>query len=120
MEIISRTKPKALKNHICDWCNCKINKGTVYESSFCVQDGDTYTWKNHTHCENIASHLKMFDHDDGYGVTDEAFQETIREEYIRIMSIHHSEIYEYEHFKYPDFEGQLKFVCEFHKVEFNI
>jgi hypothetical protein len=116
MEIISVTKPKARKEHICNWCSCKIEKGSIYTNSFCVHDGETYTWKNHIHCEEIANKLKMFNYDDGYGVTDEAFQEAVREEYILLMQHYHFELYESEFFQYPNFEGKLAYVCEMHNI----
>lgn len=108
---------KAKKEHTCNFCLCKIEKGTEYNYSAYKLDADFYDWKAHHHCFDIVSKLNMQEHSE-YGVTDEDFQITIREEYKNLMSLYNSEIYEYEHFVYPDFEGQLKYVCEMHKVEF--
>ena len=116
METISTKEVKARKQHKCNWCGCKINIGTIYTTSFCVHDVDTYTWKNHIHCEEIASKLKMFDYAD-YGVDEENFQETIREEFIKLMKHHQSEVFNYQFYEYPIFPDQLKYVCEMHKIE---
>lgn len=51
------------------------------------------------------------------GVDGEDFRYNIRCEFQEIMSLHHNELYESEFFNYPDFEGQLKFVLEHHKIE---
>ena len=76
---ISSNKIKARKDHVCDWCNLKIDKGKIYRKSFNVMDGDPFTWKNHIHCEKIAEHLKMFD-DLDYGLTEDLFQENINKQ----------------------------------------
>jgi hypothetical protein len=116
METISFTTPKARKEHTCDWCNEKIKVGETYTRAFC-KENDVYVWKNHIHCEKIAQKLKMFDEG---SVCEDIFNETIREEYIRIMEIHHSEVFNYEHFRYPNFKEQLDFVCSFHDVTQNV
>lgn len=118
MSTISFKKVKARKDHKCDWCEAKILKGNVYTKYFNVYEGEPFTWKNHIHCEEIASKLKMFDECADYGLDTDSFMEFIKEEYIRLMNLYHSEIFEYEFFEYPNFEERLKFVCEFHKVEF--
>lgn len=112
METINRTTPKAKKEHVCDWCDEKINAGEIYTRAFYKEDY-VYIWKNHIRCEKIAEKLKMFD--DG-AVSQDVFFEAIREEYIRIMEIHHSEVFNYEHFEYPNFKDQLNFICSFHKL----
>lgn len=109
---------KARLDHQCNFCLLRIKSGSEYNYSAYKLDSDFYDWKSHLHCMNIASELKMYDHSE-YGVTDEEFIITIREEYKSLMSLYNSEIYEYEHFVYPDFEDQLKYVCEIHKIEFN-
>ena len=107
---------KAKKEHKCNFCLCKIEKGQDYNYSTYKLDADFYDWKIHLHCLEISSKLNMYD-DAEYGVTDEDFQITIRQEYKNLMSLYNSEIYEYENFIYPDFEGQLKYVLEMHKIE---
>lgn len=112
METISYTTPTARKEHVCDWCNQKIEKGQKYTRSFCKEDY-VYVWKNHIHCEKIAQEINMFD----YGsVTESDFVENIQNEYQKIMSDNYNELYESKDFKYPDFKNQLYFVCEFRKI----
>lgn len=116
MNTISSKKQKARKEHKCNWCNCKILVGEIYRYQFIEFYGDTYAWKNHIHCEEIASKLKMFDYAD-YGVDEENFRETISEQFILIMEHHQSEVFNYEHYQYPSFEEQLKYVCEMHGID---
>lgn len=108
---------KAKKEHTCNFCLLKIKSGEEYNYSAYKLYSDFYDWKAHHHCFDIVSKLNMQEHSE-YGVTDEDFQITIREEYKNLMSLYHPDIYEYEHFVYPDFEGQLKYVLEMHKIEF--
>ena len=112
METISFTTPKARKQHTCDWCNEKIEVGEKYTRAFCKED-DVYVWKNHIHCEKIAQELKMFDNG---SVSQSDFVEIIQDEYSRIMSERHNEIYESKEFENPNFKVQLGFVCSFHNV----
>lgn len=79
MIVLSSRKPKARKNHVCDFCLGVIEKGTVYESQTNVYDG-LYVWKSHADCTKIANHLNMFD-DCDEGLTGEDFQEFITTEY---------------------------------------
>lgn len=119
MQVLSSKIVKAKKQHQCQLCCGKIEVGQKYNTQFNTQDGDAYMFKNHIHCQEIASKLKMYDECD-YGLTDEIFQESIREEYKFLMDLHHTEIYNYAHFVYPNFQEQLKFVHDFHlnKVDY--
>jgi len=115
MEIISSRIVKAKKHHVCGLCCSKIYIGTKYRNQFNKHDG-VYTWKNHLHCEEIAGKLKLYDECD-YGLNDELFQEAIREEFIKLMEHHQSEVFNYQFYEYPIFYNQLKYVCEMHKIE---
>lgn len=76
METLQESKPKARKDHRCSYCNGTITKGSIYNYSTHVYDGDMYTWKSHTRCQDTAVALKMFD--ECYeGVTQEDFIEFI-------------------------------------------
>ena len=110
METLNNTTPKARKEHQCNFCEHKINKGEVYNSQTNVYEGDIYTWKSHTRCAEIASELRMFD--DAYdGVTAEYFWNSINSAYQDIMIDTNAEHYESKEFKYPSFIEQLDFVC---------
>lgn len=114
METISSRIVTAKKHHVCGLCRTKIDIGTKYRTQFNKHDGGVYTWKNHLHCENIAGKLNLYDE---YGLNDEIFQEAILEEFIKLQQHHNSEVFEYEGFIYPNFDGRLKYVCEMHKIE---
>jgi len=102
MIVLRSNKPKARKEHTCDLCFEKINKGEVYNNSTVVY-GDIYEWKTHIRCEQIALKLKMYDDE---GLTGEIFHECIEDEYIALIS-----------FKNTDFKEQLNFVCKYHLYE---
>lgn len=117
MENISLKRIKANKDHKCDWCLFKINKGETYCKSFNVSDGEGYTWKNHIHCANLMDAIGAYD--SGDGISTEYFREYVNNEYQLIMSKYHNDIYESKDFKYPNFETQLNFILEFHKIKKN-
>lgn len=74
--IKNHSEVKAIKEHICNFCNDKILIGEIYIKSVHVNDGELYDWKAHWYCNELASKLDMYkDADDG--VTDQMFQETI-------------------------------------------
>ena len=106
MEVLSRSKPKARKEHKCDFCYGKIQKGEVYDNQVCKHDY-LYTWKSHFRCGNIASKLGMHD-DCDEGVTGEDFHEFIINEYLRLLND--------ENVKIPPFSEQLDFVCNYYNL----
>lgn len=110
METISRTKPKARKEHKCDWCNGTINKGEIYERSF-LKYNDIYVWKNHMRCSEIANKLSMFDDCNDYGLDEDTFHELIENEFCILWQKKDIDYYKSKDFKMPDFLGQLDFVC---------
>lgn len=78
MDHISKSNPKANKNHICMWCNGIIKKGEVYHKQVLKNDY-IYEWKNHEKCSKLYQELKMYDHDAGYGIDNETFMECVYE-----------------------------------------
>lgn len=116
MIVLSSKVVIARKEHKCQLCCCKIEIGKRYNNQFNKQDDCVYTFKNHIHCQEIASKLKMYDYCD-YGLNDEGFYESIKEEFIRLMEIHESEVFNYDFYQYPIFPEQLKYVCEMNKIE---
>lgn len=115
MQRISSKILVARKEHRCDLCLERIEKGSQYERQ-CNKIDDIYTFKSHLYCRDIASHLKMYDYCD-YGLDDENFMETIRQEFIFLQELHNSEVFNYEHYVYPSFQEQLYYVCTYHLVE---
>jgi basic membrane lipoprotein Med (substrate-binding protein (PBP1-ABC) superfamily) len=113
MQTLSIEKPKAKKQHKCDFCGLIIEIGEVYELQKNVSEGTLYSWKYHLSCNEIASKLDMFDNCDE-GVTGEDFKENIRTEYQDIMISKYNEIYESKDFSFPIFAEQLSFVKTHH------
>lgn len=82
---IRKKTPKARKNHLCNFCELVISKGTVYDNQTNIFDGQIYTWKTHLECTKLADELKMYDYVDE-GLSGEDFQEYIKEEFCRLES----------------------------------
>ena len=78
---IKDSHPIARKEHICELCGCKINKGQKYYRQTNVYDGCIYDWIEHEECREIASELDMFGECDDEGLSSEGFEE-ILDEYI--------------------------------------
>ena len=75
---IKESHPIARKEHICELCGCKINKGQKYYRQTNIYDGCIYDWIEHEECREIASELDMFgecDYDEG--LSTDLFKEII-------------------------------------------
>lgn len=83
--LLGATKPKARKDHRCDFCNQIIPKGSVYEKDTYIGDDGLYRWKNHVYCRELAAKLKWFE-DWDEGLTGDGFREGVFEEYKEIMT----------------------------------
>lgn len=86
MNVSSTQHPIARKEHVCDWCDQKINIGESYSKQTVFDSGTAYTWKNHNYCSALADRLKMFeafDHGDGLSQSD--FHDCITEEFRDLM-----------------------------------
>lgn len=73
--------PIARKEHTCNFCNQKIQKGEKYNRHGLVYDGAAYSWKSHIHCDELASHFKMYDDCWDEGLTGDDFREQVWEIY---------------------------------------
>ena len=65
---LKESHPIARKEHICNLCGCKINKGQQYHRQTNIYDGCIYDWMEHDECSHIAYKLDMYgecDYDDG-------------------------------------------------------
>ena len=79
---LKESHPIARKEHICEFCGGKINKGQKYYRQTNIYDGCIYEWIEHKECHQIASELDMYDKcgfDDG--LSPERFRD-ILDEYI--------------------------------------
>lgn len=75
---IKDSHPIARKEHICELCGCKINKGQKYYRQTNVYDGRIYDWIEHEECREIASELDMYDGCDyDEGLTPDYFKEIL-------------------------------------------
>ena len=75
---IKDSHPIARKEHICELCGCKINKGQKYYRQTNVFDGRIYDWIEHEECREIASELDMYDGCDyDEGLTPDYFKEIL-------------------------------------------
>ncbi|MHA1304082.1 MAG: hypothetical protein ACTSPI_10315 [Candidatus Heimdallarchaeaceae archaeon] len=79
METISTKIQKANKEHVCDWCGEKIQKGEVYEVQTNVSEGSVYRWKTHLKCIKIFNELDMCNYDDGDGIDADTFNTAVQE-----------------------------------------
>jgi hypothetical protein len=76
-QLLSRSKPKARKEHRCSLCNGIIVRGEQYENQTCVDGGDLYTFKMHDDCESLINLIGM--DCDGEGINSDIFYEEISE-----------------------------------------
>lgn len=51
----------AKKNHVCDWCNTKIDAGESYKRYRWFGNGDAYTVKMHPECYEASDDLMKID-----------------------------------------------------------
>ena len=57
VEVLNSKKHTAKVKHICDLCGGTINIGERYQADFCVDGGDSYTFKAHEKCLTIANEI---------------------------------------------------------------
>ena len=94
IEILSNKKVKARKEHTCNYCGGKINKGEIYEISSLKYEGTIYPWKNHLKCDKLTSDLTMFDDLYGEGLDEETFNEIVQEFIYKNLSEDEWEIFD--------------------------
>jgi len=67
-----------------------IDVGQEYIRQYNEFDGDTYTWKMHTHCDKIAQKLINFKECDNGGASSDDFYWFVVYKYEEITGIAHS------------------------------
>lgn len=78
--ILHDSHPIARKEHICEYCGCKISKGQKYYRQTCAYDGYVYDWVAHKECQDIAHDLDMFSEcDSEEGLTSDYFNDIIND-----------------------------------------
>ena len=56
-ECLKQEERKAIKQHVCNYCNCIIEKGEKYNYGKYKCDDDFFEWKTHKRCDFIATEL---------------------------------------------------------------
>ena len=70
---LKESHPIARKEHICELCGGKINKGQKYYRQTNICDGCIYEWIEHEECNQVSAKLDMYgvcDIDDGLSSND--------------------------------------------------
>ena len=82
IELIDNFKNrKAIKDHRCDYCGGKIEKGSLYNYSKIACDGDIYAWKAHHKCLKVVSDYDLMSYGEDGGLTQGQFCDAVFEEY---------------------------------------
>lgn len=68
----------ARKQHICDWCEKRINKGEEYERQKFKYDGEFCEWNAHLACSRVASAIWDYAEPDD-GMDSDQFDENCAE-----------------------------------------
>ena len=71
LTMLKDSHPIARKEHICELCGCKINKGQKYYRQTNIYDGYIYDWIEHEECHQISSKFGMYEDecDEDFGAT---------------------------------------------------
>lgn len=111
MHTLSSSKPKARKEHKCDFCYGKIHPGEKYSNSFNIHDGETYSFKSHLLCLEMITVCKMKD-DYDEGISHDHWLESIRDEYQDV-----NPEYDRNEDKEPSITDQIKSIAKHHRLE---
>ena len=77
LTILRETYPAAKKEHICEFCACKIQPGQKYVRQTNVYDGVVYDFITHQECKEVAHELRMYDDCYDSGLNGESFREEL-------------------------------------------
>ncbi len=72
--VLREIYPTAKKEHICEFCACKIQPGQKYVRQTNVYDGTVYDFVTHQECKEVAHELMMYDDCDDSGLDGESFR----------------------------------------------
>lgn len=75
--ILRETYPTARKEHLCEFCAGKIQKGQKYVRQTNVYNGSMYDFITHQECKEVAHKLEMYDDCDDSGLDGESFRENL-------------------------------------------
>lgn len=77
LTVLRETHPIAKKEHICEFCGCKIQPGQRYVRQTNVYDRIVYDFVTHRECEEVAHELRMYDDCDDEGLDGDSFRENL-------------------------------------------
>ena len=77
MELISDKKVTARKEHECYFCGKIIKIGEKYNTQFCTDGGEPWTWKYCIDCEKVIHKYDLHKDDWGEGLGTDDFQESV-------------------------------------------
>lgn len=83
--VLRETYPTAKKEHICEFCSCKIQPGQKYVRRTIVYDGVVYDFITHQECKEVAHELRMYD---DCGLNGESFRDEL---YLYVYANHYDE-----------------------------
>lgn len=81
VRVLKEIYPTAKKNHICEFCACKIIPGQKYVRQTCLYDGEVYDFIAHQECVDLASKRKLYHDCDDSGLYGYSFH-AILDEYV--------------------------------------
>jgi len=79
MEVLSRSKPIAKKEHRCGCCGGIIKVGEKYANQAIHDTGRVDNFRSHFHCKSLTDMLNMWDNCDEDGLGSDSFQENVYE-----------------------------------------
>ena len=74
LEVLGSNQQRAKKQHRCDHCLTTIEEGEEYHRHFIKDGGETWTWKSHLDCRDLAMrmhHDQDLCYDEGIDLSDE-------------------------------------------------
>lgn len=77
MDVVT-SHPRARVNHMCEVCGPTIKPGDTYTRAVTF-DGDVFTWKNCTPCDDAIEQAREDNYDDGGIITGDSVREWARE-----------------------------------------
>lgn len=77
MHLIKSEFRRARKQHTCELCKLKINKGEKYSYQYVTDGGDTWSFYSHLECNFLANELWNYILPFDDGMTDSEFEEGI-------------------------------------------
>ena len=113
MTNLKNTNPTAKKEHRCEWCGGKINKGERYDYKVGTFDGDFFTIKSHIDCDKLIYKLDMFEHSED-GIDSCIFWEYIFNEFKSLSEKQNLCINRFDNYEKEAKYLKLNFVKENH------